>query len=159
MPAIPVGMSWDGCFLLYGLTEGPPMSIMFSFSSGPLSLGRPAPSKIRPRRFSEKLTLMGYPRNLTLSPVLTPCAPEKTSRDTLSLSSLITRARDTPVEEVISARSLFLTPSAFTVMTLPTIESIFVYTFCMAYLFLSSTLSKSLFFLCANSGASSAVEL
>lgn len=76
---------------------------------------------------------MGYPRNRTWSPVEIPLAPAKTCKETVSPSSLITFASDSPCEDVTIARSLLRTPSAFTDMTFPAIDSIFVYTFCISY--------------------------
>ena len=75
---IPVRIILFGKVLLDGLKDGPPMEIMFSVNAGPWSLGTPVPSKIRPKRFSEKDTCMGLPKNLTGSVVLTPWAPANT---------------------------------------------------------------------------------
>ena len=68
------------------------MGIMFSVRAGPLSRGTPAPSKMRPSRWSEKDTIMGRPRKRTGSVVLTPWVPLNTCSVTRSLSSLMTLA-------------------------------------------------------------------
>ena len=89
---IPVRISLLGTIRLDGFTEGPPMGIIFSVRAGPLSRGTPAPSKMRPSRWSEKDTIMGRPRNRTGSVVLTPWVPLNTWSVTRSLSSLMTLA-------------------------------------------------------------------
>ena len=50
---MPVRIMLRGTTLRVGLTDGPPMGIMFSVSAGPLSLGTPEPVKTRPSRCSE----------------------------------------------------------------------------------------------------------
>ncbi len=47
---IPVRIIFVGRIRFAGLNDGPPIGIMFSVRAGPLSLGTPAPSKIRPSR-------------------------------------------------------------------------------------------------------------
>ena len=89
---IPVRISLLGTIRRDGFTEGPPMGIIFSVRAGPLSRGTPAPSKMRPSRWSEKDTIMGRPRKRTGSVVLTPWVPLNTCSVTRSLSSLMTLA-------------------------------------------------------------------
>ena len=89
---MPVRIMRLGTMRLAGLTEGPPMGIIFSASAGPLSRGTPAPSNTRPSRSSENETIMGRPRKRTVSVVLTPCVPAKTCRETRSPLSLMTLA-------------------------------------------------------------------
>ena len=75
---MPVRIILSGTIRLEGFTEGPPMGIMFSVRAGPLSRGTPAPSKMRPKRWSEKETIMGWPKKRTESVVLTPWVPLNT---------------------------------------------------------------------------------
>ena len=56
---IPVLTMFLGIILLDGFTDGPPISIRFSSSLGPLSRGSPLPLKILPRRFSEQEIFIG----------------------------------------------------------------------------------------------------
>ena len=79
---------------------------------------------MRPIRFSEKHTSISRPRKRILSPVETPRPPAKTCRETKSPSMRFTSASDVPKAVSISASSLYLIPSARTVMTLPLIDSI-----------------------------------
>ena len=111
-----------------GLTEGPPMGCMFSVSAGPLSIGSPEPLKIRPSRSSLKATRISWPRKRTSSPVETPWPPANTCRETRSPSILLTSARDLPKRVRIWASSWYRTSVALTVITLPVIDSIRLYT-------------------------------
>ena len=116
---MPVRTMFFGMMRLAGFTEGPPMSIMLSSRTGPLSRGTPPPVKTRPRRSSEKGTRMGCERNRTWASVATPLAPANTCNETSSSCRRMTWAREVPVRDVTSASSLYFTPVARMVMTLP----------------------------------------
>ena len=81
---MPVWIIWSGIRRMTGLTGGDPMGTASACTSGLPSRGRPEPSKIRPSRSSENGTCMGCPRKRILSPVESPCVPEKTCNDTWS---------------------------------------------------------------------------
>ena len=121
---IPVRIIRRAMIRLEGFTEGPPISTGLSFKEGPLSRGSPEPLKIRPIRFSEKHTSISRPRKRILSPVETPRPPAKTCNETKSPSMRFTSAKEVPKAVSISASSLYLIPSARTVITLPLIDSI-----------------------------------
>ena len=118
---MPVRIIRSGTRRQVGLTGGPPMSTGGASTSGLPSRGRPAPSKTRPRRSSEKGTCMGRPRNRTRSPVETPCVPAKTWSETRSRSSRMTPASDDCVWPATTPSSSYPMPAARTVTTLPEI--------------------------------------
>ncbi len=130
---IPVRIMFRGMIRFAGFTEGPPISIISSFNSGLPSRGDPVPSNTRPRRLGDEETRIGLPRKRTWSPVDVPVAPLKICNETRSPSSLITFANEVDPLLVTTASSPFATPSARTVMTFPTIDSIFEYIFCMLF--------------------------
>jgi len=102
---MPVRTISRGMMRFVGLTDGPPIGIRFSLSVGPLSRGSPEPVKIRPLSESPKLTRIGLPRKRTSSPVEMPRPPAKTWSETISSSSLLTSASETPKRVVTSASS------------------------------------------------------
>ena len=117
-----------GLMRFAGFTEGPPIATRFSVNAGPWSLGSAEPLKIRPSKFSLKETRISCPKKRIWSFVATPRPPAKTCNETVSPSILFTSARDFPNLVFISASSLSFTPFAFTVITLPFMLSILLYT-------------------------------
>ena len=109
IPAIPVGMSCEGCFLLYGLTEGPPISRSSPSISGPPSIGRPYALKNRPASWSLTLSTGGSPRKDISASVGMPSVPENTCRVTMS-PFVFTTCASLPST---TASSSLATPAAF----------------------------------------------
>ena len=84
IPAIPVGISSDGCFLLTGFTDGPPISTSLPSTAGPPSIGSPYALKNLPASSSDTLIVGALPRNTTSAFVGIPSVPENIWRVTLS---------------------------------------------------------------------------
>ena len=123
MPAIPVGMSSDGWRLLYGLTEGPPISLTSPSTSGPPSIGLPYALKNLPESCSETLRVGGSPRKVTSALVGIPSVPENTWRVTRSPLVFTTCASFPPT----TASSSLDTPLALSDTVALVIDSSLVY--------------------------------
>ena len=125
---IPVRIMRFGVMRFDGLTEGPPISTRLSTSAGPWSRGSAEPLKMRPSKSSLNETFISCPKKRIWSFVETPRPPANTWSEMRSPSILFTSARDFPNLVVISASSLSFTPFALTVITLPLMLSILLYT-------------------------------
>ena len=120
---MPVRTILRGMMRLAGFTDGPPIAMRFSSSSGPLSRGWPEPLNTRPSRASVNDTSILCPRKRTWPSVEMPRLPANTCRKTLSRSRRITCASEVLSVPTTWASSPFITPSARTVITLPAICS------------------------------------
>ncbi len=85
IPAIPVAISSEGCFLRTGFTEGPPISLSSPSTAGPPSMGSPNALKNRPARSSLTLSDGDLPKKVTSALVGIPSVPPNTCNVTVSL--------------------------------------------------------------------------
>ncbi len=102
---MPVRIMLRGMMRLAGFTGGPPISIILSSSTGPLSRGRPDPVNTRPSSASEQEVRRRSPRKRTSALVGIPRVPANTCRVTRSPSRRMTCAREVPPSDVTSANS------------------------------------------------------
>ena len=125
MPAIPVGISCDGCLLLYGFTEGPPISLSSPSISGPPSIGSPYALKNLPASPSPTFRVGAEPRKTTSASVGIPSVPPKICRVTMSPFVFTTWAS---LPSTVASSSLE-TPFAFSETVALVMPSNFVYIF------------------------------
>jgi len=84
IPAIPVAINSEGCFLLTGFTDGPPISTVSPSICDPPSIGAPYALKNLPLNSSPTINCGAWPIKITSALVGISSVPEKTCNVILS---------------------------------------------------------------------------